>query len=210
MLADTSGTAGNVGLTDAAAAPPVAWPGFRPVRVVAVNAETDTVTSIRLGSDDGSPLPPALPGQFIVMRLLLGDSGAPATRSYSLSSAPGSPEYRISVKREPGGAVSGFVQTHLKAGASVEIAAPRGGFILRDGAGPALLISAGIGCTPVLAILAALAANKSDRQIRWLHGARNSAEHPFVDEVRGLIAQLPNGRDRDLLQRTATGGRSRR
>ena len=194
MLADSTGTTGNVGLTEAAAAPPVAWPGFRPLRVVGLDPESDSVTSIRLASVDGSSLPPALPGQFVAMRVLLGDSGPTATRSYSLSSAPGSAQYRVSVKREPGGSVSHFVHTSLMAGALVEIAAPRGGFILQDGTNPVLLISAGIGATPVLAMLSALAAKKSNRQIWWLHGARNSADHPFADEVRGLLAGLPNTR----------------
>ena len=76
----------------------------------------------------------------------------------------------------------------------VEVAAPRGSFVLQDGANPVLLISAGIGATPVLAMLSALAANGSSRQVWWLHGARNSAEHAFADEVRGLLARLPNAR----------------
>ena len=155
---------------------------------------SESVISIRLASIDGLPLPPALPGQFVAMRISLGESGSTATRSYSLSSAPGSPEYRISIKREPGGSVSGYVHTKLSVGALVEIAAPRGGFILRDGANAVLLISAGIGATPVLAILSALAADRSSRQVWWLHGARNSAEHAFADEARGLLAQLPNAR----------------
>ncbi len=190
MLAEKAGTTGNVGLTEAAAAPPVAFPGFRPMRVVALDRESDTVISIRLASVDGSALPPALPGQFVAVRIPL-DSGS-ATRSYSLSSTPGSPEYRVSIKREPGGSVSAYVHTSLMAGAVVEVAAPRGGFTLREGTNPVLLISAGIGATPVLAILSALVANRSSRQIWWLHGARNSAEHPFAGEVRRLLAQLPS------------------
>jgi ferredoxin-NADP reductase len=194
MLAEKAGTTGNVGLTEAAAPPPVAWPGFRPLRVVALHAETDTVLSIRLGSVDGRPLPPALPGQFVAVRISLGDTGSIATRSYSLSSAPGSPEYRVSIKREPGGSVSGFIHLNLRVGALVEVAAPRGSFVLEDGTNPVLLISAGIGATPVLAILSALSASRSIRQVWWLHGARNSAEHPFAAQVRGLLAQLPNAR----------------
>ena len=194
MLAEKPGTTGNVGLTDAAASPPVAWPGFRPMQVVGVKPESETVTSIRLAAADGSPLPTALPGQFIVIRLLLGEGGPTATRSYSLSSPPGSAQYRISIKREPFGSVSRYVNTNLGVGATIEIAAPRGGFILRDGTNPVLLISAGIGATPVLAILAALAADKSSRQIWWLHGTRNSAEHAFADEARALLAELPKAK----------------
>jgi ferredoxin-NADP reductase/MOSC domain-containing protein YiiM len=194
MLAAESGATGNVGLTDAAASPSVAWPGFRPMRVTALDRETESVISLRLASTDGAPLPRALPGQFVVLRIALGAAGHLATRSYSLSGAAGQSEYRVSVKREPGGSVSNFVYGNLRAGATVDVAAPRGTFVLQDGSNPVLLISAGIGATPVLAMLHALAANGSARQIWWLHGARNSAEQPFAGEVLELLAQLPNAR----------------
>jgi ferredoxin-NADP reductase/MOSC domain-containing protein YiiM len=194
MLAADAGSTGNVGLTDAAAAPPVAWPGFRPMRVEAVEPESESVVSIRLASMDGTPLPAALPGQFLVLRVALGEAGRSATRSYSLSGAVGLPDYRVSVKREPGGSVSGFIHANLRSGATVEVAAPRGNFVLKDGTNPVLLISAGIGATPVLAMLHALAASGSSREIWWLFGARNSAEQPFGAEVLSLLARLPNGR----------------
>jgi ferredoxin-NADP reductase/MOSC domain-containing protein YiiM len=194
MLAQREGTTGNVGLTEAAGAPPVAWPGFRPMRVVSLHPESDTVLSIRLAGVDGLPLPPARAGQFVVIRMSLGDSGSTATRSYSLSSVPGSPEYRVSVKREPGGSVSGFVHTRLRPDALIDVAAPRGDFLLREGTNPVLLISAGIGATPVLTMLSALAANRSGRQVWWLHGTRNSVEHAFAKEVRGLLARLLNAK----------------
>jgi ferredoxin-NADP reductase/MOSC domain-containing protein YiiM/ferredoxin len=192
MLAENSGASGNVGLTDAAGSPAPAWPGFRPMRVAATSFESQTVISVRLASADGSPLPPALPGQFIAIRVALDGPTHIATRSYSLSGAVQSPEYRVSVKCEPGGSVSRFLYSRLRAGDVVEVAAPRGRFILQDGDSPVLLISAGIGATPVLAMLNALAAQGSDRQVWWLYGARSSAEHPFADEVRGLLARLPN------------------
>jgi len=185
---------GNAGLNDTAAAPPPAWSGFRPTRVVEVVRETATVVSLRLATVDGQALPSALPGQFVTLRVRL-TGGPPATsRSYSLSGAPGSPEYRVSVKREPEGVVSTFVHTTLRAGAVVEMAAPRGRFTLDTGDAPVLLLSAGIGATPVLSMLHALVAARSTREVWWLHGARNSSEHPFAAEVRTLLAQLPNAR----------------
>jgi len=193
MLAADADATGNVGLTDAAAAPPVAWPGFRSMRVTAIDRESDSVISVRLASLDSQPLPPAVPGQFVVLRIAVGDAGELATRSYSLSGGVG-PEYRISVKRESHGSVSSFLHANLRAGAKVEVAAPRGNFVLQDGVNPVLLISAGIGATPVLAMLHTLAANGSGRQIWWLHGARNSAEQPFAREVLDLLARLPNAR----------------
>jgi ferredoxin-NADP reductase len=139
-------------------------------------------------------LPAALPGQFVALRLRLGAAGPVATRSYSLSGSIGQPDYRVSVKRESHGVVSGFVHSTVQAGAIVDVAAPRGGFVLRDGVTPVMLISAGIGATPVLAMLYALADGGSGREICWLHGARNSAEHPFAAEVRDLLARLPHAR----------------
>ena len=194
LLRTGQGATGNAGLSDTAAAPPPAWSGFRPMRVVDVVRETGTVASLRLAAADGQALPSALPGQFVTLRVLLAD-GEPATsRSYSLSSAPGTPEYRVSVKREADGVVSTFVHTTLRAGAVVEVAAPRGRFTLDAGDAPVLLLSAGIGVTPVLSMLHALVAARSTREVWWLHGARNSSEHPFAAEVRTLLAQLPNAR----------------
>jgi ferredoxin-NADP reductase len=113
-------------------------------------------------------------------------------RNYSLSGPPGAGYYRVTVKRERGGAVSGYLCTRLAVGDQLDIAAPRGTFILDQTHAPVLLISAGIGATPVLAMLQALARARSDREIWWLYGARNGGEHPFAAEVRALLASLPN------------------
>ena len=115
-------------------------------------------------------------------------------RNYSLSGPPGAGYYRITVKRERGGAASGYLHTRLAVGDQLDIAAPRGTFILDQTHAPVLLISAGIGATPVLAMLQALAQERSDREIWWLHGARNGREHPFAAEARALLASLPNAR----------------
>ena len=123
-------------------------------------------------------------------------AGTPApVRSYSLSSAPGSGTYRISVKQEPHGAASGWLNQHLAAGALLEVAAPRGEFTLDAGTGPVLLIAAGIGVTPVLAMLHELAAVRSGREVWWLYGARGPAEHPFAAEAHQLLASLPHARE---------------
>jgi hypothetical protein len=135
-MLDSGGATGNVGLTDAAAAPPVAWPGFRSLRVVDVEPESATVRSLRLASIDGTPLPAALPGQFVAVRIAMDTAGTVATRSYSLSGPIGAPDYRISVKRETHGVVSGFVYSTVRADAIVDVAAPRGGFVLGTAAYP--------------------------------------------------------------------------
>jgi ferredoxin-NADP reductase len=143
---------------------------------------------------DGPPLPAALPGQFLVLRLHTAP-GAPALlRNYSMSGAPGAAEYRISVKREVHGVASAFLHDRVKAGDVLEVSAPRGAFTLDPGGGPVALVSAGIGATPVLAMLHALAQAGSPREVCWLHGARNGNEHSFAKESRGLLQKLPRGR----------------
>jgi ferredoxin-NADP reductase/MOSC domain-containing protein YiiM len=182
---------GNAGLT--AVSSPPAWPGFRPLTVAAVEPESDSVVSVRLADPGGAAVPAALPGQFLVLRLPVNPGQPPLLRSYSLSGPPGAPAYRVSVKREPHGAGSQFIHSRVRTGDVLEAAAPRGTFTLRPGAEPVLLISAGVGATPVLAMLHALAAAKSGRDIWWLHGARNRAEEPFAAESRSLLTTLASG-----------------
>jgi ferredoxin-NADP reductase/MOSC domain-containing protein YiiM/ferredoxin len=182
--------AGNAGLTTAS--PPPAWPGFRRLTVTAIERESDSVISIRLEDPDGAPLPPARPGQYLTLRLQPDNEQRSVLRNYSLSGPPDAGYYRITVKREHAGAASGYLHTRLRVGAQIEIAAPRGTFILDSTDAPVLLISAGIGATPVLAMLHALATEHTEREIWWLQGARSSREHPFAAEARALLASLPN------------------
>jgi ferredoxin-NADP reductase/MOSC domain-containing protein YiiM len=188
-LLDQSATAGNAGLT--AVSPPPAWPGFRPLAVTALERESASVVSVYLADPGGRAVPPALPGQFLTLRLPAGPDARPLLRSYSLSGTPGADSYRVSVKREPHGAGSRYVHTQVRAGARLEAAAPRGTFILQPGEAPVLLISAGVGATPVLAMLHALAG--TGRDVWWLHSARSRAEEPFAAEARSLLAGLARG-----------------
>lgn len=197
----TVDSGGNAGLS-AVAGPPPAWPGFRRLAVTAVDRESETVFSLRLADPSGAPLPAALPGQYLTVRVRDG-----LLRSYSMSGPPGAPGYRISVKREPHGAASNYLHDHVRPGDEVEVAAPRGSFTLRPGDRPVLLISAGVGATPVLAMLHALAAAGSTRPVWWLHGARDSASQPFAAEARGLLAALPDAHARVFLSRPDPAGR---
>ena len=185
---------GNAGLV-ALGAPP-AWPGFRPMRVVAKRSETATVLSMELEVDDGAPLPHALPGQFVTLKLEPGDGAAPLVRSYSLSGPPDRPRYRIAVKVEPHGVAGGYLRTAVEVGDRIKVAAPRGQFTLDESAHPVVLVSAGVGVTPVLAMLYALHDSQSTRDIWWLYGTRNGAEHAFPQETRSLLAALPNAHSR--------------
>jgi ferredoxin-NADP reductase/MOSC domain-containing protein YiiM len=190
MLDQPGQPVGNAGLTEAS--PPPAWPGFRPLTVTGIDRESDTVISAHLADPGGGSVPAALPGQFLTLRLQPDHAQRPLLRSYSLSGAPGARGYRISVKREPRGAGSQFLHTRVRAGDLLEAAAPRGTFTLRPGQAPVLLISAGVGATPVLAMLHALAAARSTRDTWWLHGARRRADEPFAAESRALLAALPS------------------
>ncbi len=185
------GAAGNAGLTAVSPAP--AWPGFRPLAVTAVERESDSVISVYLADPDGAALPAALPGQFLTLRLNVVPGTPPLLRSYSLSGPPDAGSYRVSVKREPHGTGSQFMHSRVHPGDQLEAAAPRGTFVLRPAETPVLLISAGVGATPVLAMLHALAASGSARDIWWLHGARSRAEEPFAAESRSLLAGLARG-----------------
>jgi ferredoxin-NADP reductase/MOSC domain-containing protein YiiM len=193
---------GNAGLT--AQSPPPAWPGFRPLIVAGIERESDSVVSIRLEGLDGTPLPAARPGQYLTLRIQPDEEHRPVLRNYSLSGPPGAGSYRISVKREPGGTASRYLHTRLKVGDHVDVAAPRGTFILDQTRAPLLLISAGIGATPLLAMLHALADARSERAVWWLHGARSSREHSFAAEARALLASLPNARTHVCYSRPTT------
>lgn len=175
-----------------ARSPEPAWPGFRALRVTGVVAESATITSVYLAADDGATLPRPLPGQYLTLRL--PEAGDPApVRSYSLSSAPDGGTYRISVKRE--GVASTYVHTRLRPGASVEVAAPRGEFVLAAGTEPVLLVSAGVGVTPVLAMLHELADEHSERDVWWLHTARDAAQQAFASEAHELLRSLPHSHE---------------
>jgi ferredoxin-NADP reductase/MOSC domain-containing protein YiiM/ferredoxin len=184
---------GNAGLAPSAMAPPL-WRGFHSLRVAAVQRESANVLSFVLEAKDSTALPAALPGQFLVFKLPLDDASAPVLRSYSMSNAPGGGRYRVSVKRADG-AGSRYFHDRVRAGDVLEVSAPRGSFTLAPGNRPVVLLSAGIGATPVLAMLHALAENaeNSTREVWWLYGARNGTEHPFAAEVRGLLSALPGG-----------------
>jgi ferredoxin-NADP reductase/MOSC domain-containing protein YiiM/ferredoxin len=195
--------AGNAGLTTAV--PPPAWTGFRSLVVARVDRESANVLSFLLESPDKSALPAALPGQSLIVKLRPKTDATVVLRNYSLSGAPDSGVYRISVKRELNGVASNFLHSHVKAGDVLEIAAARGTFTLLDGEGPVVLLSAGIGVTPVMAMLHALASGRSKRAVWWLHGARNQAEHAFAVESRELMSALPHARSHVMYSRPDPG-----
>jgi ferredoxin-NADP reductase/MOSC domain-containing protein YiiM len=201
----TGAGGGNAGLAPAAAAHPAA-PGFRPLVVEAVEKESADVLSLSMRDGDGQPLHEALPGQYIVLRLR-PTGGTPLFRSYSLSGPISTERYRISVKLELNGAAGTYLHQRVKVGDVIDVSSPRGSFVLQPGELPVVLLSAGIGATPVLAMLQALAAERSTRQVLWLHAARDRQHHPFPDEVRRLVRALPHGRSFVCYSKPGSGDR---
>src|SRR5579863_1428551 len=185
-------TVGNPGLANEEQPP--AWPGFRQMRVANIHKESDDVTSFVLAPTDAQPLPVFQAGQFVVLRLHLDPEKPPVLRSYSLSDLPAADHFRISVKNELNGIGSSFLCDRTKEGAVLDVSAPRGSFTLRPSQNPVVLLSAGVGATPVMSMLHALAAEKSQRDIWWIYGARNRVDHPFAEESRSLVKQLARGR----------------
>ena len=157
--------------------------------------------SIRLEVDGQGALPAPLPGQYLTVRIPGAGDPAPL-RSYSLSGDPAAGYYRIGVKREDHGVVSQWLHHHIEVGSVVEAAAPRGGFCLTDGDNPVVLISAGIGITAVLAMLHALSAAHSARDVWWLHSTRDRESQAFATEVMALVESLPYARQFVFYTRT--------
>lgn len=194
---------GNAGLAPALAAHPAAS-GFRPLTVAAIDQESADVISLTMRSADGQPLPTALPGQYVVLRLQ--PPGGPSIfRSYSLSGQLSTEHYRISVKIEPNGVAGTYLREHVRVGDVLDASSPRGSFVLQSGERPVVLLSAGIGATPLLAMLHALAAAHSTKEILWVHAARDRLHHPFAAEVRHIMLALSHGRSYVCYSRPGPG-----
>lgn len=182
---------GNAGLAGSSVPPP-AWRGFRALRVARVERESADVLSFVFEAEDSRPLPSPLRGQFVAFKVAVEPGSVPLLRTYSVLGQRGAGTYRISVKRGVGPG-SQYFHDRIRAGHLLQVSAPRGSFTLVKNAGPVVLLSAGIGVTPVLSMLHALAAeeNEAGREVWWCYGARDGREHPFAEEVRGLLKALP-------------------
>ncbi|MGW2205945.1 globin domain-containing protein [Streptomyces sp. NPDC001774] len=167
----------------------------RPMEIAGRHRETADTVSFALRHTDGRPTGSFRPGQYVSVRVALPD-GARQIRQYSLSAAPGRPEWRITVKRvdgDPAGEVSTWLHEHARVGDTVEVSAPFGDLVLPEGEGPLLLASAGIGSTPMLAMLDHLATTGSHRPVTVVHADRSPADHAHREELRRLVGALPNG-----------------
>ena len=171
------------------------------MRVATIYKESDSVTSSYWSRLIGSFFL-FKAGQFVVLRLGLDPDKPPVLRSYSLSDLPATDHLRISVKTELNGIGSSFLCSRAQVGDLLDISAPRE-ILHRPSQNPVVLLSAGVGATPVMSMLHALAAERSQREIWWIYGARNRVEHPFAEESRSLLKQLSRGRGYIVYSRPA-------
>ncbi|MFZ2389104.1 MAG: NO-inducible flavohemoprotein [Polaromonas sp.] len=188
QLADILAGAEEKIYADTAAAPG-GWRGARAFRVARKVAESAEITSFYLEPQDGGALADFEPGQYIGLRLLV--NGQEIRRNYSLSCAPNGRDYRISVKREPGGVASGYLHEQVHEGNVLEVFPPAGEFVLAAGEKPVVLISGGVGITPTLAMLDA--ALQGHRPVHFIHFARNRSVHAFraaIDARNAKHSQL--------------------
>ncbi|GGC62321.1 NO-inducible flavohemoprotein [Undibacterium terreum] len=168
------------------------------MRVVGVQQQSELVTSFTLERTDGSAVPDFIPGQYVSVAIVL-PSGLRQLRQYSLSDAPGKSSLRISVKREPAdaetpaGMVSNWLHDHLKLGDILPVSTPCGDFAPGAiGDGPVVLLSAGVGITPMISALNHIAATMPERQVIFAHAARDAAHHAHQDDLAAAKQRMPN------------------
>ncbi|MEA3127513.1 MAG: nitric oxide dioxygenase [Caballeronia sp.] len=175
-----------------------AWSGFRPFVVFRREQESDEITSFYLKPSDGGPVCHFEPGQYISVKRFVKEIGVVQPRQYTLSDAPNGEWLRISVKREkpqdtPAGYVSNLMHDGMEVGGIVEVSAPMGEFTLdRNKTTPVVLISGGVGITPMVSMLASLTAQNSTRQISFVHACRNGRTHAFGRWLDTIVAKHPN------------------
>lgn len=172
---------------EANAAAPGGWAGAREFRVSDKRRESEEITSFVLSPVDGGAVMDFKPGQYIGLKLVI--DGEEVRRNYSLSAAPNGRTYRISVKREAGGRVSGFLHDRVNVGDTLALFPPAGEFTLPEGERPLVLISGGVGITPMLAMLES--ALPTGRPVHFIHCARHAGVHAFRDWLDGLAARHP-------------------
>ena len=179
---------------------PGGWKDFRTFVVDRKVKESDVITSFYLKPEDGKGIARFEPGQYISVKVKLPNAEYTQIREYSLSDSPGKEYYRISVKREegiegtaPAGMVSNYLHNQIQEGDAIEISAPAGVFTMDvDSASPVVLISGGVGITPLMSMLNTLVDQKSKREIYFIHAAINSKYHAFRKHVEKVSAEYNN------------------
>lgn len=167
------------------------WQGWRRFVVAERTPESDRIVSFRLRPEDGGPVLRHRPGQYLTFRLQVPGHSL-LKRNYSISSAPEEAGYRISVKREPGGVVSNWLHDRAAPGTVLEVAAPAGEFFLPEQPDrPVVLLSGGVGQTPMISMLEVIAARHPGLETHWVHGALDGGALAFAPRIAELAARLP-------------------
>ncbi len=165
---------------------PGGWTGWRDFRIVEKTPESAVITSFVLAPVDGGPVLAHRPGQYLTF-VVEAPGQSPLRRNYSISSAPDGATYRISVKREPRGIVSGWLHDRAEPGTVLKVAPPAGEFFLRDRPSrPVLLLSGGVGLTPMIAMLETMLGRASAPPVHYVHGTHDGATHAMRERVRDL------------------------
>ena len=164
----------------------------RSLRLVEKIQESRDVTSFVFEARDNGPLAGYEPGQHLPIEVTIPDKKEPVGRTYSLSSAPGDERYRITVKREPEGLISRYLHDNVEPGDIIESRRPAGDFMMTCNVCPLVLISAGVGVTPMVSILRSITSETSKRPVWFIHGARNSRYHPLAAEVTQIADMHKN------------------
>jgi nitric oxide dioxygenase len=168
------------------------WIGWREFRVVAKIRESDVITSFVLQPIDGLPVVLHKPGQYLTFRIPIEGLG-PQKRNYSISSSPNGESYRISVKREPLGLVSNFLHDVVVEGTILQVAPPTGDFFLaEDLQRPIVLLSGGVGLTPMVSMFESVAGSEAKVCVHYVHAAQNGRVHAMGEHIRNLSAGRPN------------------
>ncbi|EOC1317222.1 NO-inducible flavohemoprotein [Cronobacter turicensis] len=168
------------------------WEGTREFRIASKTPQSAIVTSFELEPVDGGPVADYLPGQYTAVWIKPQEFAHQEIRQYSLTRKPNGKSYRIAVKREGEGQVSNWLHQHAQPGDVIHLAAPAGDFFMDvEPQTPVTLISAGVGQTPMLAMLDTLASAQHPAQVNWYHAAESGDVHAFTDEVAQLGAKLP-------------------
>ncbi|HLU72149.1 MAG TPA: globin domain-containing protein [Nonomuraea sp.] len=183
---------------------------WRTWRVADRREETADVMSLLLAPTGDEPVPPALPGQYVSVRVRMPD-GVHQLRQYTISGFGENGLRRITVKRvrgegAPDGEVSNLLHATVKPGDELTLSAPFGDVVLGDGDRPLVLASAGIGCTPITAMLQHLALTADQRRVLLLHADRSAAHHALRRDMEELTDALPAA-DRVFWYEHGTGGR---
>jgi len=168
------------------------WEGFRTFVVDKKIEESNVITSFYLKPEDGKAIASYQPGQYLTVKVQPDGDNYTHIRHYSISDAPGKEFYRISVKREDKGVVSNYLHQSLQEGDKILASAPAGDFVLEAKEAPAVLISGGVGLTPMVSMAKTIVEQQPEREVTFIHGALNSNVHALKEEIAQLASENKN------------------